>query len=110
MGSGLEFGARTCREAVYDLPRSHSPAEARKGKGGGGSDPHHQHSCTGCHTTLLPRAGNGIRQAMGARSRGLCGQTLAVAACQYASEDRSTLVRERVVAEIASPTLPFDAS
>eukprot|EP00966_Prymnesium_polylepis_P236107 5460444-Prymnesium_polylepis.1 len=47
--------------------------------------PTHQHCCTCCHTTLLPRAGNGIRQAMGARSRGLCGQTEtpAVAAYQY---------------------------
>ena len=87
-----------------------TPPKRGRGRVVVGSHPHRQHGCTGCHTTLAPRAGNGICKAMVARSRGLCGQTPAVAACEYASDQRSTLVRVGVVAEIASPTLPFDAS
>ena len=33
MGSGLELGARSCREAVYDLPRTPQPRRSEEGEG-----------------------------------------------------------------------------
>ena len=73
---GFEFGARTPVERQFNAcPGTTTPPKRGRGRVVVGSHPHHQHCCTGCHTTLLPRAQNAPIRAMSRQTRARWQQT-----------------------------------
>ena len=86
-------------------PGPTAPPKRGRGRVVVGSHPHHQHCCTGCHTTLLPRAGNASCLAMSRPMRARCQQTPTAIARHRGSAEESLSIRGRIVAELATGML-----
>ena len=86
-------------------PGPTAPPKRGRGRVVVGSHPHHQHCCTGCHTTLLPRAGHASCLAMSRPMRARCQQTPTAIARHHGSAEESLSIRGRIVAELATGML-----